>query len=201
MSLGDPAMKRTCLSLRMAAPLCWPAVPVHGALGSLGRACLVFTCSTGFLLILEKEAPGAISEILDLLCAGRIDHWQELFAHAKLNWAATPWAAFRGDCCNSTGMGSYTNYSETFLYLEMKNVKGISFIHLYRGGRLASWLLGMGPRPRGSTKQAWTIELNHERFYRSKVISGLYQWPSSPAIHTSSTACYDHKANHPILVL
>lgn len=152
---------------------------------SLEIACLVFTCSAGFL-VLEKEAQGIVSEILDPLCARRIDHWQELFVHAKLNWAATPWAAFGGDGCNSTRVGSYTSYSEAHLYLEMKNVKGISIhqsYHLYRSGLLLSWPLSIGPQSRGSTKQAWSMKVNQERCGSSKLISGLCQWPPSPTTH------------------
>lgn len=127
--LGDTKMIRACLCVPEYQPvpsalLLWWLLKQHGALGSSGRACLVFSCTAAFLY-LETEAQEVISEPLDPLCARRIDHWQEIFVHAKLNWAATPRAAFKGGCCISTGIRGYTKYSKAFLYLEVENVKGI----------------------------------------------------------------------------
>lgn len=184
------------LSPRTATPslevlsLCWPAVQCmcSGKFGD-SMSSVYLLC---WLLCHRGRSTGSYSEILDPLRARRIDYWQELFVQAKLNWAATPWAAFWGDCCNSTGMWSDTNYSEAFLYLEMKNVKGI-FLSLNVSTCAAvtcSWAgsLVNESNPEAAQGKPGPMKLNPEWLYSSKVISGLCQWPPNPTTHTHDLA-------------
>lgn len=139
------------------APLltCWGSMVLWEAREHMSGVFLLH-----WLPCLRDRSTGSFFWILDPLCARRRDHWQELFGHAKLNWAATPQAAFGGDCYISTGMRGYTKYSKAFFFFFFVSRSGewqrhLSFIQCYYlscSNLRVNWLLGYEPNPKAAEK-------------------------------------------------